>query len=97
MLSRVGRDLDPLDLEVVERAFEAASDAINNKAFLDPDSDEALEAAMRRELLEMIGSTGVSDAEALLDILLADFSDRNSSGPQFPGSDLQKIDPPIDE
>jgi len=32
MLSRVKRDLDPLDLEVVERAFEAASDAI--KSFL---------------------------------------------------------------
>jgi len=75
MLSRVRRDLDPLDLEVVERAFDVASDAIKTEAPFDPDSDEALEAAMRRELVEMICSTGVSDPEALLDILLADVSD----------------------
>jgi len=97
MLSRVKRDLDPLDLEVVERAFEVASDAIKTKAPFDPDSDEALEAAMRQELLQMICSSGVSDPEALLDILLADFSERDSSGPQFLGSDLQKVDLPIDE
>ena len=96
MLSRVKRDLDPLDLEIIERAFEAASEAINTKASLDPDSDEALEAALRRELLEMIGSTGVSDPETLLDILLVDLSDTDSSGPQFLGSDLQKVDLPID-
>ena len=97
MLSRVKRDLDPLDLEVVERAFEVASDAIKTKAPFDPDSDEALEAAMRRELVEMICSTGVSDPEALLDILLADLSDKDSRGPQFLGSDLQKVDLPTDE
>jgi hypothetical protein len=97
MVSQFRRDLDPLDIEVVERAFEVASDAIKTKATFDPDSDEALEAAMRRELVEMICSTGVSDPEALLDIVLADFSDRDSSGPQFLGSDLQKVDLPIDE
>jgi hypothetical protein len=95
MVLQFRRDLDPLDLEVVERAFEVASDAIKTKATFDPDSDEALEAAMRRELVEMICSTGVSDPEALLDILFADFSDRDSSGPQFLGSDLQKVDLPI--
>jgi len=95
MLSRIKRDLDPLDLEVVERAFEVASDAIRTEGPFDPDSDEGLEAAMRRELVEMISSTGVSDPEALLDILLADFSDGDSSGPQCLGSGLQKVDLPI--
>ena len=97
MLSRVKRDLDPLDLEIVERAFEAASAAIDTEAVLDPDSDEELEAALRRELLEMIASTGVSDPVALLDSLLADLSDRYGSRPQSLGPDLQKVDLPIDD
>lgn len=97
MVSRFRRDLDPLDLEVVERAFEVVSDAIKIKAPFDPDSDEALEAALRRELVEMVCSTGVSDPIALLDTLVADLSDRHSTGLQFLGSDLQKVDLPIDE
>lgn len=52
---------------------------------------------MRLELVEMICSTGVSDPEALLDIFLADFSDGDSSGPQFLGSNLQKVHFPRDE
>jgi hypothetical protein len=46
-----------------------------NSALVDLDSDEALEAALRRELIEIARSQGVSDAEALRDILLAALSD----------------------
>jgi hypothetical protein len=74
------RDLDPLDLELVERAIEDVSDTIRTN--LDLESDEQLEAALRRELADMIRSTGVGDPAVLLDILMADLSDRYSTGPK---------------
>jgi hypothetical protein len=59
--------MDPLDIEILERAF----DATLAKA-ADDDSDDALEAMLRRELIEMACSVlyGVSDAKSLRDILL---------------------------
>ena len=72
MLSKFRRDLDPLGLELLERACVAVKE---NSALVDLDSDEALEAALRRELIEIARSQGVSDAEALRDILLAALSD----------------------
>jgi hypothetical protein len=46
------RELDPLDRELVERALESAWAAFKNHAPNDePDSDEALEANLRRELI----------------------------------------------
>ena len=68
-------ELDPLDQELLERAFEGAMAAAKETdAFVDLDSDEALEATLRRELIEIARSNGVSDAEALRDIALGRLS-----------------------
>jgi len=75
MFSTLRRDLDPLDLEILERAFEGALIALKkNIAVGDLDSDEALEAALRRELIEIALFNGVSDPETLRDVLLAAMS-----------------------
>jgi hypothetical protein len=62
--------LDPLDLEIVERALDHVLDAIQSKALSEVESDAALEAALRCELVEMVRFSGVSDPEALRDILV---------------------------
>jgi hypothetical protein len=63
---------DPLDLEIIEKAIKAATAALqDNDQRLDFDSDEELEAALRRELIEIVCSKAVSDPETLLDLLLA--------------------------
>jgi hypothetical protein len=64
--------LDPLDLEILERAFDATWAAVKgNDLPVDFDSDEGLEAILRRELIEIAYFNGVSDPESLRDILLA--------------------------
>lgn len=65
-------ELDPLDLEILERAFDATCAAFKeNTPPHDFDSDEDLEAALRRELIEIAHFNGVSDPEETLrDILL---------------------------
>jgi len=64
---------DPLDLEIMERALKDAKAAVqNNDPRLDFDTDEELEAALRRELIEIV--TAVSDPERLLDLVLARLS-----------------------
>jgi hypothetical protein len=66
---------DPLDFEIMERALKDAKAAIqNNDPGLDFDSDEELEAALRRELIEIACSSALSDPERLLDLLLARLS-----------------------
>ena len=68
MHSRFNRDLDPLDRELLERAFEYAWAVVKeNGSPVDLDSDQALEATLRRELIEIACSNGVSDAETLID------------------------------
>jgi hypothetical protein len=63
---------DPLDLEIMERALKDAKPAVqNNVPRLDFDSDEELEAALRRELIEIVCSKAVGDPETLLDLVLA--------------------------
>jgi len=77
MRSTFRRDLDPLDLEILERAFDGAWVAVKeNNALAHLDSDEELEAALRRELIEIARFNGVSDAETLRDVLLAAISDQ---------------------
>jgi hypothetical protein len=93
MDSTFRRDLDPLDLEIVERAFHGVVDAVSTEAPCGLDSDEALEAALRHALVEMVRSSGVSDPEALLDILVADFSDRYCSGPHVSATEGQAAVP----
>lgn len=64
--------MDPLDNEMLERAFDANWEAIKGShQRFDADSDEELEAALRRELIEIARFNGVSDPETLRDILLA--------------------------
>jgi hypothetical protein len=72
MHSKSRRDLDPLDLELVERALESTWMAVNGKRVLNSqlDSDGELEANLRRELIEIVLANGVSDSEMLRDILL---------------------------
>jgi hypothetical protein len=73
MQSKLRRDFDPLDLEVIERAFESAWVAVkgNRATSGELDSDEELEANLRRELLEIALLNGVTDPETLRDILLS--------------------------
>ena len=73
MHSGFKRDLDPLDLELLERAWVAVKE---NSALVDLDSDEELEATLCRELIEIARFNGVGDAETLRDVLLAAMSDR---------------------
>ncbi len=63
MLSTLRRDLDPLDLELIERAFEVV------RAENDALPDKALESELRRELTQ-IALNGIFDAETLRDLLL---------------------------
>jgi hypothetical protein len=65
-------ELDPLDVEILQRGFDATWAAIKTSGqYFDFESDEALEAALRRELIEIARFNGVSDPETLRDILLA--------------------------
>jgi hypothetical protein len=55
-------ELDPLDNEVLERALDATWDAIKSIGQnFDAESDEELEAALRRELIEIARLNGVSE------------------------------------
>ena len=66
------RELDPLDRELVERALESAWATFKGHVPSDElDSDEALEANLRRELIEIALVNGARDAETLRDILVA--------------------------
>jgi hypothetical protein len=79
MIPKLKRDLDPLDLEILERAFASTWEAVKQANTLNKlDSDQKLEAALRRELLELVRFSGVNDPEALRD-LIADLTDRWTS------------------
>ena len=72
MLSKLRCDLDPLDKELLERALESAGSAVKQNSFhIDLESDEQLEAELRRELIEIARSYGASGAEILRGVLLA--------------------------
>ena len=72
--------LDPLDREILERAFDATWEAIKaGHQHFDADSDEELEAEVRRELIEIARVNGVSDPETLKDVLLASMPARSAS------------------
>lgn len=63
---------DPLDREILERAFDATWSAVKDQVpCIYIDSDEGLEAILRRELIEIARLNGVSDLETFRDILLA--------------------------
>ena len=90
MVCTLQRDLDSLDLEIVERAVQGVSDAIKAGATpADLESDEELELALRDELAEMVRASGVSDADVLLDILIEGMSGK-IGGPKAPAV-LQRL------
>jgi hypothetical protein len=63
---------DPLDLEILERAFVTAWQAVKERdCRLKSDGAHELEALLRRELIEIASLHGVSDPETLQDLLLA--------------------------
>lgn len=69
--------LDPIDLEILERALDSALATLKKDEVGDDlDSDEALEANLRRELIEIARCHGVHDPETLRDTLLAARSDQ---------------------
>ena len=63
-------DLDPLDLEILERALEGTL-AKRKQSVDDLESDADLEAALCGELVEIARSSGLTEAEALRDAALA--------------------------
>ncbi len=70
MFRSLRHKLDPLDREILEKAFDATWDAVKGNDLPDFDSDEGLEAILRRELIEIACFNGVSDPETLREILL---------------------------
>lgn len=75
MNSSVECALDPLDLEIVERALEGVSEAVRNESLAERESDEGLRAALRRELIQLVRSSGISDPDALRDILVVNMTE----------------------
>jgi hypothetical protein len=71
MFSSLRHELDPLDCEILDRAFHAALAETECKRFLVQTYDrENLETVLRTKLIEIIRTNDFSDAEALRDALL---------------------------
>jgi hypothetical protein len=70
---------DPLDREILERSFDDALAAAKDRNLSsDFDSDDGLEAILRRELIEIACCEGVSDPEILGSAVM----DRTVSSPK---------------
>jgi hypothetical protein len=61
MISKLKYILDPLDREVLDRAFDEAWAAVHAKANALIESDEELEALLRRELMEIASFNGLDE------------------------------------
>ena len=63
MISKLKYILDPLDREVLDRAFDEALAAVHAKAnaLIESGSDEELEALLRRELMEITNFNGLDE------------------------------------
>ena len=63
MISKLKYKLDPLDREVLDRAFDEAWAAVHAKAnaLIESGSDEELEALLRRELMEIASFNGLDE------------------------------------
>ena len=91
MFKSPSNEFDPLDNEIVERAFDAAWDAIKSTCqHVEAESDEELEAALRRELMEIARLNGVSDPDTLKDILLASLQPPRTARVEPPDEDATK-------
>ena len=66
MISKFHRVLDPLDVEILERAFDEAWAAFKEgETVIESDCDQALEAALHRELIEIAKLYGVTELDTL--------------------------------
>ena len=66
MISKFHRVLDPLDVEILERAFDEAWAAFKEgETVIKSDCDQALEAALHRELIEIAKLYGVTESDTL--------------------------------
>jgi hypothetical protein len=63
MFSKLKYILDPLDREVLDRAFDEALATVHTKAnkLIESGSDEELEALLRRELMEIASFNGLDE------------------------------------
>ena len=68
MISKYHRLFDPLDVELLERAFDG-NWAVVEDAHLD--GDEELETMLHRELIEIAAFNGANDLQSVRDILNA--------------------------
>jgi hypothetical protein len=66
------QEFDPLDREILERAFDVAWATVKERERLETglDDDDKLTAMLRSNLIEIAQTKRFSDAEALLDVLL---------------------------
>ena len=64
MISNFHRVLDPLDVEILERAVDQAWAAFKD-CEIKSDCDQALEAALHRELIEIAKLYGVTESDTL--------------------------------
>jgi hypothetical protein len=72
LFSSLRHKFDPLDLEILQRTFDAALATIKgDDSPVEFDSNKNLEALLRRELIQIACVTGVSEPERLQDLLLA--------------------------
>ena len=66
MISKFHRVLDPLDVEILERAVDQAWAAFKDcETSIESDCDQALEAALHRELIEIAKLYGVTESDTL--------------------------------
>jgi hypothetical protein len=67
MVCKSEPNFDPLDLEILERAFDGAWATFKEDRFA---SDEELEALLQLELTEIAAFNGANDVQRLRDLIL---------------------------
>ena len=72
MFKSLGQEIDPLDREILKRAFDVAWATVKqtDRLVTGFDNDDKLTAVLRSNLIEIAKTKRFSDAEALLDVLL---------------------------
>lgn len=71
MFRSLRHQFDPLDREILERAFDATLALVAN---------DRITTVLRKELIEVAESNGLSDAETLRDLVLARLQFRPGPG-----------------
>ena len=72
MFNSLRQEFDPLDREILERAFDVAWATVKqtDRLVTGFDNDDKLTAVLRSNLIEIAQTKRFSDAEALLDVVL---------------------------